>query len=151
MTVTYSGDPAASARDAVRFLVGDTSTSTGQLQDTEIDYLVSTWGNTYRAASEAAMALAARAAGEFVTSKSVGSLSVSRIPGGADYLNLAKELRAKANSGVVFAVKAYSGGVSKADKETMYADDDWEKPWFRRGMHDYPGAETNNPLLSPST
>lgn len=149
MSVTYSGDPAASARDAVRFLVGDTSTSTGLLADTEIDFLVSRWGsNTYRAAAEAARVLAAKTS-DNVESKSVGSLSISKSGQSNRYLELAKSLEAQSKTGVTFAIAAYSGGVSKADKELMYADDDWEKPWFRRGMHDYPGY--TDPLVSPST
>lgn len=40
MAWTYSGNPAASARDKVRFLCGDTDTNDQLLQDEEIDYLL---------------------------------------------------------------------------------------------------------------
>ena len=42
---TYGGDPSASAKDAVRFLVGDTDSTDQLLQDGEITYLLSQYNN----------------------------------------------------------------------------------------------------------
>jgi adenosylmethionine-8-amino-7-oxononanoate aminotransferase len=59
MTWTYSGNPAASALDQVRFTIGDTDTTDQQL-------------------SNAAEAIAAKLARESDSSKSVGDMSLSR-------------------------------------------------------------------------
>ena len=39
MTWSYSGDPASSDRDAIRFYIGDTDTTLQLLQDEDIDFL----------------------------------------------------------------------------------------------------------------
>ena len=53
MAFTYV-DPSSGDRDKVRFLVQDTDSTDAHLQDAEITYLVSTWGNVYDAAIAAA-------------------------------------------------------------------------------------------------
>lgn len=150
MAITYSY-PGNSPRDAVRFLVGDTSTSTGRLQDAEIDWLVTTWGNTYRAAAEACRVLASRFTSQADT-KRVGSLSITRSGQQARWLDLAKAYEAKARQGLTFGIEPYSGGISKSDKELTEADADWDRPWFKIGMHDHPGTDTRtSSILSTST
>ena len=53
MAFTYV-DPTSGDRDKVRFLIQDTDSTDPHLQDAEITYLVSVWGNVYRAAAYAA-------------------------------------------------------------------------------------------------
>jgi hypothetical protein len=78
MAWTYSGDPAANDRDAVRFLSGDTDTTNQQINDAEIAYLLAQWNNsTYIAASYACDAIAGKYTSKSDSSKSVGDLSVS--------------------------------------------------------------------------
>ena len=57
MAYTYSGDPANSSRDWVRFKVGDTDMDDGQLQDEEIDALVTEKAHKALAAASCAEAL----------------------------------------------------------------------------------------------
>jgi len=52
MTWTYSGNPANSSSDAVRFLIGDTDTTDQLISNEEIAYLVTVHGNIRRVASE---------------------------------------------------------------------------------------------------
>lgn len=150
MSITYSGDPAYSDRDAVRFLLNDTSTSTGRLSDTEIEWLLSQWSNPYLAAAQGARKIAATYT-TTTQSKTVGSLSKSA--GGSAvataYLDLAKALESQAKSATFSPVAPYSGGISIADKLLEQADSDATPYWFWRGMHDHP--DTGNLVNSTST
>jgi hypothetical protein len=78
MAWTYSGNPATSNRNAVRFLSGDTvQTADVTLQDEEIDYLLTEWENVYDAAAASCESRAARYANRASGSKKVGDLSLA--------------------------------------------------------------------------
>jgi len=77
MAWTYSGNPANSALDQVRFVIGDTDSANQLLSNAEIDWLISARGNASLAAPNAAEAIAAKLAHESDSSKSVGDLSLS--------------------------------------------------------------------------
>lgn len=149
MSITYSGDPAYSNRDAVRFLLNDI-TSTGRLQDAEIEWLLTEWGSVYMAAAQGARRIAASFTSNS-QSKTVGSLSKSG--GGSQtataYLELAKALEAQSKSATLITASPYSGGISVSDKELTTADSDATPYWFSRGMHDHPESDTL--LYSTST
>ena len=81
MTWTYSGNPATSTRDEVRFLIQDTDTNDQQLQNEEIDYLIAAYGDPYGAAVAACSALLGRLASLSSESKKVGDLSLTRVYG----------------------------------------------------------------------
>lgn len=140
MAFTYSGDPSASPRDAVRFLLDDT-TAPGEMSDAEIQWLVTQQPNIYRAAATGARRLAA-VANDNVASKTVGSLTLTYSERATKWLELADALEEQAKKGLGSAIMVYSGGISKADKELVAADDDFDKPWFSREMWDNPGSET---------
>jgi hypothetical protein len=57
MAYTYSGDPANSDRDWVRFKIGDTDMSDGQLHDAEIDAMLSEKDHRALAAASCAEAV----------------------------------------------------------------------------------------------
>lgn len=94
---TYSGDPSASDLDAVRFLISDTNSADAELQDEEINYLLTTWANTYDAAVAACEVVAGRYADRTNYSRSVGDLSISESYGQAasEFRALAQRLRAQ--------------------------------------------------------
>lgn len=96
MSWTYSADPTSSAKDAVRFLIGDTDETNQLVEDEEIYFnLLEVDQNIYRAASNTCYNLAARYTGEAQsTSKSVGGLSISKSFGdkAQRYERLAKDL-----------------------------------------------------------
>lgn len=140
--MTYSGDPAASTTDAVRFLLNDTTNvvATEELTDTEIEWLLAETGNVYSASAMGARKLGAKYAGT-ADSKSVGPLSISRSGSSQRWYDLAKQLESKAKLGLAgVALQPFSGGISSADKETQESDTDWDKPWFKRELMDQPGG-----------
>lgn len=150
MSFTYSGDPASSGRDAVRFLLNDTSTSNAEFQDAEIAWMLMQKPNVYRAAAQGARRRAAEA-NEGVASKTVGSLTLTYSQRSANWLKVAASLEAQADKGAGSALMPFSGGISKADKELVAADADFDKPDFYRGMWDNPGSETEYSYPRSST
>lgn len=91
MTWTYSGDPADSEKDAVRFLIGDTDTTDQLLSDEEIVYTITTAGSLYQAAHDSAYAIASTFA-RLATSKSVGDLSLSYSDRAASFYQVADRM-----------------------------------------------------------
>ena len=76
MAFTYV-DPTSGDRDKVRFLIQDTDSTDAHLQDAEITYLITVWGNVYAAAAYAAEAIAAKYSHKTNYSRSIGDLSIS--------------------------------------------------------------------------
>jgi hypothetical protein len=96
MAFTYTGDPAGSARDKVRFLIQDTVSADAHLQDEEIAYLLSVWGNNvFDAAIAAAEVISGSYAHKTNYSRSIGDLSISESYGAsaAEFRALADRLR----------------------------------------------------------
>lgn len=91
MTWTYSGNPASSTKDAVRFLIGDTDTDDQLLSDEEINYTITITGNVYESAHDCAYAVAASFA-RMATSKSVGDLSLSYSDRAASFYQVADRM-----------------------------------------------------------
>ena len=92
MTWSYSGDPASSTIDAIRFLIGDTDTTDQLLSNEEIQYCINEAGSSvYQAAHDCAYAIASKFS-RLATSKSVGDLSLSYSDRAQAYFTLANEL-----------------------------------------------------------
>jgi len=142
--MVYGGDPAGSDNDAVRALLGDTSTSTALLSDSEVSWLVAQHANVYYAASVGADMLFANNANA-VVSKKVGDLALmtGSVSGGVslNYQQLSAELRATAAR---LGVAPFAGGISIADKDTQIGDSDWDNPDISLGMHDYDTANSTS-------
>jgi len=77
MTWTYSGNPAANERDAVRFLVADTESTDPLITDEEIAYLLDIYTEPPHAAVGAARAIAAKFSRESDQARNVGDLHLS--------------------------------------------------------------------------
>ncbi len=77
MTWSYSGNPASSDSDAVRFLVADTDTTDQLVSNEEIAYLLTTYNEPAFASIAAARAIAAKFARQSDQSRGVGDLSLS--------------------------------------------------------------------------
>jgi len=129
-------DPATDPVDAVRFLVGDNVAPT-QLSDTEILFALDQNPNTYAAAAICARALAARYArkvdSKFETIESKNSQLRS------NYEMLARQLdqQARKQGGLGMPV---AGGISRADVESVQANTDRVKPFFRDNTFNNPPA-----------
>lgn len=144
MAWTYSGNPAASARDEVRFLTADTdSKKAWTLQDGEVDYAVAKYSdNVLLAAAVCAEAIL----GKFKAveqSRKLGDLSVDYTGQFKFYSDLSYTLRQRAN---LAGVAPYAGGVSIAEKQAQDADADRQSPAAK-----IDGMNWAQPLNNPTT
>lgn len=111
---TYSGNPASSAKDEVRFLVGDTDTNDQLVSDEEIAFVLGVHADSasinYAAAAVVAEGIAAKFARKM--DKSVGSLSVQAKQQRDHYVELARDLRRKGGLSATgsYGVPKLSGG-----------------------------------------
>ncbi len=137
MTWTYTADPENVPRDAVRLLIGDTDTADQQLQDSEIDFYIATYGSALMAAGKAARALAAKYTRK--ADKEVGDLKIAYSQIAKNYFLLAEQLEAQAGR-TGSQVQIYVGGVSRSEKARVEANTDRSAPSFRRGQFDNPSA-----------
>lgn len=115
-------------------MIGDNTTADEQLQDEELDVLISDQGSKERAAIAAARALGARYARR--ADKTVGRLSISMSQISKQYFDLAKELQKTLGRLTGGASGMYAGGISVADKDTEIADTDRVAPAFTVGQWD---------------
>jgi len=129
--------PAASSKDAVRFLIGDTNPDDIQLQDEEIDWLLLQETNVYLAASHACRNLAAKYARE--VTKSVGGLSISMGERQSQYRDLAASLATLAEQTTSVPTPIYTAQ-TVAEKEARGADTTLNHPLFKLGQMDNPGT-----------
>lgn len=125
---TYSGDPTDSAKDEVRFLIGDTDSSTQLISDEEINYLVGIHPAVVGSANYLAAAAAARAvAGKYTgaVSKQVGSLRINLAERASQYAELAKSLEEAATTGVgqIIGAPILGGGGRTYLMEREWFDD----------------------------
>ena len=136
MAWTYGGNPAASARDAVRYLIGDTlagsTAAQPTLSDAEVDYELGLASGA-SAAAAAARSLAAKFA-RYPSSKQVGDLSVTY----GDRREALTAIAERLDRSVALAAVPVAGGISIADKDNVEDDPDRVAPGFSVGMHDHP-------------
>ena len=130
MAWTYSGDPSSSAKDAVRFLIGDTNSTNQLLQDAEISYLLNLYNqapmNAAIRACETIMAKYSRLADE-----SAGQVSISFSQRAKGYSSMLANLKTRLYSedcGII------AGGISVSDKTRVQLNSDRVKPEFNKHM-----------------
>lgn len=109
MAWTYSGNPASSPRDEVRFLSGDNTESTPFVTDDEIAYLL---GKHSPQVAAAHVADAISAAFALKADKTVGSLSISYSSRATAAADLATRLRTNASTTRVGAPVLGGGGLT---------------------------------------
>ena len=138
MAWTYGGDPSANARDAIRFLIGDTDTTDQLLSDEEIAWVNSEASGTatgttalYDAAYRCCLTIASKLSRE--ADKQIGDLSVSMSQRAKAYREQAASL--KALSGREGGVPIpYAGGITISDKEIDEENSDIFRTWFSSGQ-----------------
>jgi hypothetical protein len=139
MSFNYSGNPAASDRDAMRFHLGDTNPSAPLLQDEEIDYLLDLHlgeMDLLWVASLAAEDIAGRFAREVSVSGDGASIDLASLQ--TKFEQLASSLRQRSRDvGMgIGGNEAWGGGV-----DLYEAHDPSVKPFvFSVGIHDNPAA-----------
>lgn len=133
MSFSYSGDPASSAKDLVRFLLSDTLASDVLLQDAEIDYLVATFVDSYEAARNGALTLMAKFTRLADVSRSVGDLSISETYGGraSEFAALAEQISEQRNRLAPATPWVSAGNLQKTDVRSDLGQSD-----FRLGQFD---------------
>ena len=137
MTWTYSGDPAGSDRDKVRFLVFDTDTNEQLLNDEEIAWVLTQATNIFMAAASCAEAIAAKFAKDI--NRSVVGISAQPSSRAGFYLELADKLRAQASTTTTHG-SIFAGGLTISGKNTLDANADDVQPGFKKGQFDWDGA-----------
>lgn len=135
MSWTYSGDPASSTKDTIRFLVGDTLVDEPLCSDEEIAWAITQNSDTYAAAALIANGISTYFA-RMADAEEIGPIKTTFNNRIKYYTAKAKELEAKvgSNSGLIF----YAGGISVSDKLANNSDTDREPTAFSKGMNDTP-------------
>lgn len=134
MAFTYSGNPADSDRDAVRFYSGDTDANDPLLQNTEVEFAIAENTNLFLAAAECCEAIAAKFARK-VTRSNIGQ-SANLSDKQNHYEQRAMKLRQRARRNL----QVFAGGLTKSGKRALDADTDATQPDFARGMDDFEGT-----------
>jgi hypothetical protein len=139
--MSYSGNPANSPVDMVRFLIGDTG-EPPMLTDEEIQAMLDLYGqDPFRAAVACAYSLAARYSGK--ADKTVGDLSLTYSSVANGYRDLASQI--KGQSGIASSARApYCGGISISEKQAVESNTDRVRPSFTKKQHDNPHAGTQD-------
>jgi hypothetical protein len=148
MTWSYSGNPASSSKDMVRFLIGDTVSTAQLMQDEEINAILTYQSNPIYAAAYCADAMCAKFARE--ADLSIGATSISASQKSKAYCALADRLRASGGStdgtGIP-SVSMFVGGISVSGNSALAEDDDLVQPPFGVGQDDNPS--TPNGAVDP--
>ncbi len=128
MAWSYSGNPASSDKDQVRFLISDTDENAQLIQDEEINWALTEYSTCAAAASVIALSIAAQYARkvDFTVSK---DLRVSYKNQADFYSKLANDLTERAS---FILSTPYAGGISIADKESYEDDTDRVTPAFTK-------------------
>lgn len=138
MTWSYTGNPANSDLDALRFRLGDTDPADQQFSDEELDYLLAEKSTVPLAALEAARQLHFRYSK--LVDKTVGDLKISYGQRAGRYKELISQLK---RDSVWLSAMPYAGGIRESDKDSVEEDVDRVKPNFKLGMHDNPAPGTD--------
>lgn len=144
--MSFNYDVALStAKDQVRFLIGDTDATDPQLEDeTIIAVLTSIEPNYARAAVLCCRAIAALYSR--LDDRRSEEQQESASQKAKAYLALATTLELKASrTGII----PYAGGISVADKQSVDDNQDRVAPAFTKDQFSEPGTEVNDPVTEP--
>ena len=152
MTFTYSGDPAASARDAIRFYAQDTDADDQLLSDEEIDFIISNWQHVSDHPLFVAAVCCDSIAGRFAReiSYSADGVSVGAEALQEKYTRLAASLRDQFKSNVVSAGPDVGGIMIGETYDASIAPLTWGKGMhdnIEAGQQDYGGTEPHNLIV----
>jgi hypothetical protein len=132
MANTYTGKPATSTRDFVRWRTGDTDASDWLQTDSEIDAALSIHGDKFQAAAAVADAIAAKFARR--VDSTMGKLKLTLSQKVKQYRELAGAIRTEATISV--AAAPWMAAHSVSAKDGYEEDTDRVVPAFAVDMHD---------------
>ena len=132
-TWTYSGDPASSNKDAVRWLIGDTNTNDQLACDEEINYaLAETNDDVYLASAMVANSIAGKFARD--AESAIDSVRVSLQQRYQQYSALASKLLNDRKTFGATTSGLLITGKSISEMDSVDEDEDIPNPFFRRDM-----------------
>jgi hypothetical protein len=138
ITFSYGQFPQDSLKDEVRFIIGDTSSSSSLVRDEEIYFLLSVFPNPLRASAMAMDALASKFARQAIDKK-VGDLALDLRQKSKLFQEeahrlwiLSKEFRGRP--------QVFAGGYLKSQKQAQDQNTDRIRPDFYSHMNDLPGT-----------
>ena len=132
MAWSYSGNPSDSEKDAIRYIVGDTSEDDGFVQDEEIEYALNLHSNIYAAAAMVASNLSNHFAMQAEQTK-VGPITEVYTKRSERYATIASKLEIKATKSETLNIVC--GGVTTSDACSAS---------FFVGMHDFVDSCTDD-------
>jgi hypothetical protein len=115
MSWTYTGNPASSAKDAVRFTIADTLVENSYVTDEEIAWALAQSGNNVPSAS-AIIARALSAQFSTLSDEEIGPLKFKYAERAKNYEKIATRLESQSTSSQVNLSGIYGGGINVADK-----------------------------------
>ena len=130
MAFTWTGDPAASAVEKIRFEINDRDSTHPKFNDAEIEYIYDEEHSILNASARLCEQLQVRYCD--AASRTMGPLRVDLANLANLYAEKAKALRKRA---MAYA-EPYVGGISEAKKTIFEEDSDLIQPAFEKGMHD---------------
>lgn len=136
MAATYSGNPASSARDLLRFKIGDTAVASALLEDEELDYVISVQGTLVRQIADCFEAIGHKLLQQ--PNFALDKWREDRHAVAESFIKRAQELRKRGA-----AAGLYAGGLTKTDKASREEDTDRVQPFAYMGMDEFP--EDQNP------
>lgn len=141
---TYSGNPANSAKDQVRFYLGDTDSANPEMMDEEILWAISLRGNNWGATALCAMALATKYSR--LTSISADGVSQGLNQKAPAFRLIAAEYQRKE---AIYRAVPTLGGVSIGDMRRVLSNLDRVPDIFRIAINDNPPSDGTNPVNEP--
>lgn len=142
MSWTYTQNPASSTKDAVRYLVQQTSTNDPVLvQDAEIDWAITQTGNAYAAAVMVAESMLQSYAGKDALSLTVGNLSETY----GDRSARLQQTLANLKRRMSLYARTDAGGITLASREARLEDTSLTPMVFAVGMDDNLAAQALEP------
>lgn len=148
MTWSYGGDPAANAKDRVRFIVGDTTSTFPLVSDEEINAVLADQAVPTYAAAAICEALAAKFSVQ--VDRSIGSTSIGLSRRAQAFAEQAARLRAGGPGNIPGGdgtgergAGMFVGGLEVAANDEARRDTSTEQASFHVGQDDRPGVPVN--------
>lgn len=130
MAWTYSGNPASSPKDTVRFLIGDTDSCDQLLQDDEIVWVLGIYNNTPNNAAircvETIMSKFSR-----LMDESVGQVKLTYSQRAKGYRDMLRDLK---NRLAIEDMQPFAGGILRSESQIAACNTNRIRPDFTKHM-----------------